>query len=92
MSGAAAIEFLAFGSAGLVLGLAHFAALRANVRLYAAGGSLWQPVALNLARLTATAGAFLAAAVFGGALPTLAGLGGFLLARAVAVRTGWSSP
>ena len=92
MTATFAVKLLMFAGAGLALGLAHFAALRANVRLYIASGPIWRPIALNLARLAATGGAVVAAVALGGALPTLAVVAGFVLARMVVLRVAWSSP
>jgi hypothetical protein len=92
MSATLAVEFAAFAGAGLALGFAHFAALRVNVWLYTTPGAIWRPIALNLARLALTGGVLGVAAIFGGALPALAALIGFVLARAMVLRTAWSRP
>jgi len=83
------IQLMLFGGAGFALGIAHFVTLRANVRLYVTPGPVWRPIALNLLRLGMTGAAFAAAVVFGGAIAVLAGLTGFLLARAMLVRAAW---
>ena len=71
---------------GLGLGAMSFAALAWNVGLYTStGAGLWKGVALHVARLAALAGAFWFAASLG-AIPLLAGLAGYLVARTVATR------
>jgi hypothetical protein len=77
--------------AGLVLGLAYFASLRRNVRLYADG----RPVAAGLlqaGRFALLAGALAGIAQFGG-VPLLASALGLLAGRwAVMRRTRKASP
>ncbi len=90
MSAIVVLKLAAFAGAGVVLGLAHFAALRANVRLYVAPGPIWLAIGLNLLRLALTGGGFAATVVFGSATAALAALAGFLLARALLIRTAWS--
>ena len=77
-------QLAAFALAGLALGGASFAALRLNTALYVAG-HLWRSLAMHLARLTLV-GAGLVAAALQGAGPLLAGAGGLVLARWIAVR------
>ncbi len=73
---------------GLALGAAYFACLRVTVRAYAASTGRGAAVALTCARLIGAALVFTIAARFGaGAL--LAAFGGFLVARAIAVRRKW---
>lgn len=69
---------------GLLGGLASFATLRLNLRLWLAGGgvgrfALWQAIRLGLT------GALFWGAASLGAGPLIAALGGFLLARTLAV-------
>jgi F1F0 ATPase subunit 2 len=71
--------------AGLLVGVAYFAALRWAVGLYVAGEGWFGPVALTLGRFLGIA-AFLAVAVRFGATALLAGSLGFLIARAIMVR------
>lgn len=70
---------------GLVLGAGYFAALRRAVRTHAAGGSAVGFAALMIVRIIAAA-AGLALAARWGPPSLVAALGGFLLARAFAVR------
>jgi hypothetical protein len=72
-------------AAGLIFGLAYFAALRGTVGLYGFGGSRIGPAILTLGRI-AGAVAFLAFAARLGAVPLLASFLGFLVARALAMR------
>ena len=72
---------------GLVVGAGYFLALRANSRLYLADGPVWKPVVLLVGRLLGAV-ALLGVLVLWGWAPTLAGLGGFSLARPLVVR--WS--
>jgi hypothetical protein len=74
----------AFALAGLALGGLSFAALRLNTELYVAGG-LWRSLILHVARLGALAAGLVLAAQQG-AGPLLAGAGGLVLARWIAVR------
>ena len=71
--------------AGLVLGLAYFAALRRTAALLGAGGSRLRPLLLTLVRVAGAALAFVFAARLG-APPLLAAFLGFLAARALALR------
>lgn len=77
-------RLVAFALVGLVVGGASFAALRLNTALYVAG-DLWRSLALHLTRL-ALVGAGLLAAALQGAGPLLAGAGGLVAARWIAVR------
>jgi len=76
---------------GALLGGLSFAALRANVGLYLAGGAVWQPIGLHLLRLALALGGFVAIAP-AGALPLLSALAGFLIARTIAIRLGGREP
>lgn len=80
----------AFSVAGLVFGLAYFAALRRTVDLYRPGGGRVLPLFLTFGRL-AGAILFLAFAVQFGALPLLAAFLGFLLARGLALHAARGS-
>jgi len=77
----AAIPFLGLG---LLAGLAHFYLLRRSVDLIASEGSALGIIPLVLVRFGLIAAVLWYAAQYG-ALPLIAGLGGFLLAR-IAVR------
>lgn len=91
MTGAASISTLIpaaiMGPAGTAFGLAYFTALRWTADLYCAnyGGAL-APVALTLGRI-AGAVIFLALAARLGAAPLIGACLGFLVARAIAVRS-----
>lgn len=77
---------VAVAFAGLALGLIYFHALRRTVDLFAGGrGWLW-PAGLTFARI---AGAVIVLTFVArlGAMPLLAGFLGFLLARAVSLRS-----
>lgn len=71
--------------AGLLFGLAYFAAMRRTVAIFVAGGGWARPGALTLARLAAAGCGFALAAWFGAA-PLLAAMAGFLAARTLALR------
>ena len=75
----------AFAGAGLVFGLAYFAALWRTVALLATGSSWIGPVLLTLGRVTGIV-LVLAAAVRFGALPLAAAFAGVSLARLIALR------
>jgi len=70
--------------AGAALGAAFFASLRLAVSLYGSGRALYA-VPLHLARVAVAVAAFWYASTFG-AVPLLAALGGFLIARVVMTR------
>jgi hypothetical protein len=76
---------MAMGLAGIVFGLAYFAALQRTVVLFVSGRRWLGPLALTLARMVAAV-IFLGLAAKLGALSLLASFMGFLLARAVALR------
>jgi hypothetical protein len=73
-----------FGGIGLALGLAHFHGLRRDVRSYLGGGVRFGAIVAHAARVLATAAAFVFIARIG-VIPLLAGLGGFVLAKLIAV-------
>jgi len=75
----------AWAAAGFGFGVGYFAALRWSVGLYRAGGTRLVAIALTLGRI-AGAILFFGLAVRFGALPLLAALVGFLLARSLALR------
>lgn len=72
-------------AAGLAFGWAYFAVLRRAVSLYCAGDGALRAGALTIGRLAAAV-AFFAAAAHLGALPLLAALLGFVVARMLAMR------
>lgn len=84
LSSTLALAAMAF--AGLALGLMYFRALRRTVDLFAGGRGWLGPAGLTLARI---AGAVIVLTFMArlGAMPLLAGFLGFLLARAVSLRT-----
>ncbi|MDA9436874.1 ATP synthase subunit I [Bradyrhizobium sp. CCBAU 51627] len=72
--------------AGLMFGLAYFAALKRSVTLLVGSKNSWLgPLALTLGRVGAAVSFLLIAAKLGAA-PLLGGFGGFLVARALALR------
>jgi N-ATPase, AtpR subunit len=74
-----------FALIGAACGALHFVLLRYNIGLLADGGSARRAIAAGLGRLALTVAIFVWAAVFHG-LGVLWMLGGFMLARAAAVR------
>lgn len=74
------------GAAGLMGGIAYFALVRRSVELFLAPEGLWRGVALAGGRIGLAGLLFWAIAVKGGALPLVAALAGFLLARERMVR------
>lgn len=77
---------------GLALGGVSFAALAVNVGLYTNPRShLWMAVGLHLVRLAVVVGVFWIASQ-AGAVPLIAGLGGYLAARTVATRFAKGGP
>ncbi|MCK5443997.1 MAG: ATP synthase subunit I [Rhodospirillaceae bacterium] len=77
--------FAPFLVAGLAVGIAFFAALEINARLYLTPTMHVRAVALHLARMAGAGAGFTAFAAYGG-LALLAGLLGFLSARPIYVR------
>ena len=76
---------LLMASAGLMLGLLYFAALKRSVTLLVCGKGWLGPLALTLGRIGAAAALLWVAANVGPA-PLLATLVGFLMARSVTLR------
>jgi F1F0 ATPase subunit 2 len=72
---------------GVVLGTGYFAALRSNVERYLFGRSIEAAVALHCGRLLLVGVAFVLIAQ-AGAAALLGALGGFVLARTMALRLG----
>ena len=85
MSMAAALPVTAMACAGVLVGLAYFAALRRTSILVAAGAAWRGPAALTVSRIGGAA-VFLALAARLGAAALLAAFFGFLVARALALR------
>ncbi len=77
------IGLVLFALAGLVLGLAYFAALRWTVAAYLSGKRY--AIVLYFARLAGSAAVLYALVRIGGPR-VLATLGGFVIARSIAVR------
>jgi F1F0 ATPase subunit 2 len=75
-----------FALLGTMVGAGYFAALRYNVERYLSPRSLGTAVMLHIARLVLAGIAFTLIAR-AGALPLLSALLGFLLARALAIRS-----
>ena len=71
---------------GALIGAGYFAALKLNVERYLSDRPLGPTIALHLGRLL-LAGVGFALIALAGVVPLLGGLGGFLLARAVALRS-----
>ncbi len=78
-------ELIVAAIAGLVCGLAYFAAIRRSVMLFVGGHGWLIPLALALGRIGAAAAFLFFAARLGAAL-LLAAFLGFLVARTVALR------
>ena len=79
------LTVLSYAVVGFAMGLAYFAVLRINVRLYLDGTVRWQPLILHGVRI-ATAVALFWVLATQGAASMLAGLTGFVTARFVALR------
>jgi hypothetical protein len=77
---------LTMAGVGLVCGLVYFSILRRTAVLLSSGQGRFTPLALTLGRL-ALATFVLASAARMGAVPLLAAFAGFLLARALALRS-----
>lgn len=78
-------QALLFGALGVLIGAAHFHALRLNVRSFLLADRPWRAIALQGARMGATAAALLGCAL-AGSVPLLSALAGLLLARRLALR------
>ncbi len=74
------------GALGALTGVAYFAALGWNVRLYARPHPGWAAGAAHLARFALAALCFAAIARDGGAVALLASFAAFLVVRRVAIR------
>jgi F1F0 ATPase subunit 2 len=85
-SGEIAGPMAIFAGLGLALGIAFFAALRLNVRLYIGRRRPMPAILLHLARLGGLAAALILAAQHGAAA-ILGALAGVLLARSVSLRS-----
>lgn len=80
-----AVTIASFALLGLCAGALHFALLRRNVDLIAAGDSPLAAIAATLERFALTAGIFVFAAMLHG-VAIVWMLAGFVLARTAAVR------
>lgn len=85
MSETLLLTVISYAAVGLAAGLAYFAVLRINVRLYLDGSARWRPLILHGFRIAAAVALFWVLATRGAA-PMLAGLIGFLTARFAAQR------
>ena len=85
MSDAFLLVVISYTVVGMAAGLAYFAVLRINLRLYLDGNARWRPLILHGIRTVAAAVLFWVLATRGAA-PLLAGLAGFVTARFVAQR------
>ncbi len=87
MTGQLPIILHAAGTAlsGLAFGLLYFALLRRSALMFARPGGRAAALSLTVGRLAAATALFWLAAQLG-AFPLLAALGGFLVARAIALR------
>lgn len=83
MNGFATLETTAGLVAGLILGAVYFALLYRAVRLHAAAEPAGAVITLHVLRAALAVGSFWGLAQLG-PWPLLAGLAGFLIARAVA--------
>ncbi|MDR3453740.1 MAG: ATP synthase subunit I [Rhodoferax sp.] len=90
-AGALAAPLVAGLAAGFVLGLAHFATLARNLRLFVAG-RLAAAFGLQCVRLAVTIACFAVLARWFGAGAVLAGLAGLLLARSWLLRRTGAGP
>jgi F1F0 ATPase subunit 2 len=95
MSAARIVEVLGEGAPfvllGALLGIGYFGALRSNVERYLFGRSIKAAVALHCGRLLFAGVAFVLIAQ-AGAAALLGALGGFLLARTLALCSGNRRP
>ena len=85
------LTVLSYAVVGLAAGLAYFAVLRINIRLYLDGTARWQPLILHGVRIAAAIALFWVLATRGAA-PMLAGLAGFVTARFVALKSKAERP
>jgi F1F0 ATPase subunit 2 len=83
VSEALVLTVVSYAVVGLAAGLAYFAALRVNVRLYVDGSARWRPMILHGVRIAAAVALFWVLATRGAA-PLMAGLVGFVTARFIA--------
>lgn len=82
---------IAAAAAGLLFGRLYFAALRRCVASFVGGDGWVRPLALSVGRIGAAA-IFLLIVAHWGAASLLGGLGGFLVARTLALRAQRRSP
>ncbi|HIJ62706.1 MAG TPA: hypothetical protein HPQ04_08465 [Rhodospirillaceae bacterium] len=91
MTADAIVQVVAAGTAGLLFGLLYFYLLWRTAELLVRPGRRMAAAGLTLGRI-AGAVVLLALAARLGVLPMLAGLGGFLLARGIALRLNRTVP
>jgi F1F0 ATPase subunit 2 len=84
MIGVVAVRIAAYGALGALIGMAYFAALAWNVRLYTGQALGWNAPLLHLARLGVAVAAF-ALCARQGAAPMLASFAGFFAIRVISV-------
>ena len=82
MIGVVVVRMAAYGALGALIGMAYFAALAWNVRLYTGHGAGGNALLLHLSRLAVAVAAF-ALCARQGAAPMLASFGGFLAMRTI---------
>ncbi|MFZ0887054.1 MAG: ATP synthase subunit I [Candidatus Binataceae bacterium] len=84
MMGPIVLRGLPYCALGVLLGIAYFAALGWNVRLYVGAGSGWSALLVHLLRLLVAGAAFTLCARQG-AFPLLSSMAGFQMMRTAAV-------
>jgi F1F0 ATPase subunit 2 len=84
MIGVVVVRTAAYGALGALIGMAYFAALAWNVRLYIGHGAGRNALLLHLLRLAIAVAAFTVCARQGAA-PILASFAGFMAIRAISV-------
>jgi F1F0 ATPase subunit 2 len=84
MIGVVVLRIVPYAALGASIGVAYFAALGWNVRLYAGHGAGWKALLLHLSRLAVAVAAFTLCARQG-AVPVLASFAGFVLIRMISV-------
>ncbi len=84
MIGLVVVRMAAYGAFGALIGMAYFAALAWNVRLYIGDGTGRNALLVHLSRFAVAVAAFTLCARQGAA-PMLANLAGFLAIRTISV-------
>jgi len=78
------VRMTAYGALGALIGMAYFAALAWNVRLYTGHGTRRNALLVHLSRVAVAVAAFTLCARQGAA-PMLASLAGFLAIRTISI-------